>query len=174
MSTCGQRKKFFNRRKNILVLSQNCNPFFLCWDIAETILTKTNSLKKFRTLKLISGAGFLFFLCLLLQEFLFQLPSTLPFLLYYLAIGGVLYGIYQWKKASIQKLMAKLREKHMLLPAAILAVLAGVLLFYDFIGFLTYLGTRLIWAGISLVPYLYFRYKEKEAQETLPTENIYL
>ena len=70
--------------------------------------------------------------------------------------------------------MAKLREKHMLLPAAILAVLAGVLLFYDFIGFLTYLGTRLIWAGISLVHYLYFRYKEKEAQETLPTENIYL
>ena len=38
-------------------------------------MTKTNRLKKFRTLKLISGAGFLFFLCLLLQEFLFQLPS---------------------------------------------------------------------------------------------------
>ena len=70
--------------------------------------------------------------------------------------------------------MAKLREKHMLLPAAILTVLAGVLLFYDFIGFLTYLGARLIWSGISLVPYLYFRYKEKEAQETLPTENISL
>ena len=114
-------------------------------------MTKTNRLKKFRTLKLISGAGFLFFLCLLLQEFLFQLPSTLPFLLYYLAIGGVLYGIYQWKKASIQKLMAKLREKHMLLPAAILAVLAGVLLFYDFIGFLTYLG-RHFPGSLSLFP----------------------
>ena len=137
-------------------------------------MTKTNSFKKFRTLKLISGAGFLFFLCLLLQEFLFQLPSTLPFFLYHLAIGGVLYGIYQWKKASIQKLMAKRREKHRLLPAAILTVLAGVLLFYDFIGFLTYLCARLIWSGISLVPYLYFRYKGKEAQETLPTENISL
>lgn len=68
--------------------------------IPSASLLKIKSLALSKKILVLSQNCNPLFPCLLLQEFLFQLPSTLSFLLYYLAIVGVLYGIYQWEKAS--------------------------------------------------------------------------